>query len=102
MNGRQIIGSKRKKLGNRLRVTVQMIDAVKDRHLWADSYDGELQDVFTIQNEIALRVADALQAKMPQSGPSMIEHTRSVEAYTLYLRAMQLYHENTESSLREA
>jgi len=99
--GTVIEGSVRKS-GNRLRVTVQMIDAVKDRHLWAESYDGELQDVFTIQNEIALRVADALQAKMPQSGPSMIEHTRSVEAYTLYLRAMQLYHENTESSLREA
>jgi adenylate cyclase len=91
-----------RKAGNRIRVAVQMIDAVRDRHLWAESYDRELEDVFAIQSDIARRVADALQSRMPRNRPSMVEPTRDVEAYTMYLRAMQLHHENTEVSLREA
>jgi adenylate cyclase len=99
--GTVLEGSVRKS-GNMLRITVQMIDAVRDRHMWAESYDRELQDVFSIQTDIARRVADALQARMPSSGLSMVEPTKDVEAYTMYLRAMQLHHENTEVSLREA
>jgi adenylate cyclase len=90
-----------RKSGNMLRVTVQMIDAVRDRHLWADSYDRELRDIFSIQSDIARRVADALQARMPRR-ESGRDETRDVEAYTMYLRAKQLYHENTEVSMREA
>jgi adenylate cyclase len=91
-----------RKAGNRLRVTVQMIDAVKDRHLWAESYDRELEDIFTIQSDIAKKVAEALQSRIPKNRISTIEPTKDVEAYTMYLRAMQLHHENTEVSLREA
>jgi TolB-like protein/Tfp pilus assembly protein PilF len=99
--GTVLEGSVRKS-GNMLRVTVQMIDALRDRHLWAESYDRKLEDVFAIQSDIARRVADALQARMRGSRLGMIEPTKDVEAYTMYLRAMQLHHENTEVSLREA
>ena len=91
-----------RKAGNKLRVTIQMIDAVKDRHLWAESYDRELDDIFSIQTDIARRVADGLQSRIPENRISAIEPTKDVGAYTMYLRAMQLHHENTEVSLREA
>ncbi len=92
-----------RKAGNKLRITVQMIDAERDRHMWVESYDRELQDVFAIQIDIARKVAEALQAKMPKSGYGGGESTPGkLEAYTIYLRAMQLFNESTEPSLREA
>jgi adenylate cyclase len=91
-----------RKAGNKLRVAVQMIDAGRDRHLWAESYDRDLQDVFAIQSDIAKRVADALEARIPRDSAKAAEPKADVEAYTTYMKAMQLYHEGTEQSLREA
>ncbi|MDG6916162.1 MAG: tetratricopeptide repeat protein [Nitrososphaerota archaeon] len=90
-----------RKAGNRLRVTVQMIDATKDRHVWAENYDRDLDDVFAIQSDIAAQVAVALKASLPgpagaQLGPP------SLEAYTDYLRGLQVMNEATPDSLREA
>lgn len=90
-----------RKMGNKLRVTAQMIDANHDRHLWAESYDRELEDVFAIQSDIATKVAEALQARFPKT-PTNTESTDNIEAYTIYLKAMQKFHESSKSSLREA
>ena len=78
-----------RKAGNKLRVTVQMIDAERDRHLWTESYDRNLQDVFEIQSDIAKQVAEALQVQLLPANKRRIEKspTSSVEAYTFYLRA---------------
>jgi len=89
-----------RKAGNQLRVTIQMIDAARDKHLWAESYDRELQDVFAIQGDIAARVAESLSAVVPAT--ASLKDTNDIEAYTTYLRAVQLLHENTQSSLKEA
>ncbi len=77
-----------RKSGNRVRVTIQMVDPTKDKHLWAESYDRELQDVFAIQTEIAQRVTDALKVQLLSSEREDIERkpTASVEAYELYLK----------------
>ncbi|MDG6988741.1 MAG: hypothetical protein JRN21_05370 [Nitrososphaerota archaeon] len=91
-----------RKAGNKLRVTVQMIDAVKDRHVWAESYDRDMNDVFAIQTDIAARVADALRARMSDSSPAAAGSTGNPDAYTVYLRAMSLCHEGAESSQEEA
>ena len=91
-----------RKAGNRLRVTVQMIDAGKDRHLWAESYDRNLDDVFAIQSDIAGRVATALKTRFASGTPDPASATRNLEAYTLFLRGSQLYHEDTVQSLKEA
>jgi adenylate cyclase len=90
-----------RKAGNKLRVSAQMIDAERDRHLWAESYDRELEDVFAIQTDIAAKVADVLQARFLRS-ISETQSTGDIQAYTTYLKAMQNYHQNTESSMREA
>ena len=91
-----------RKAGNRLRVTVQMIDAVRDRHLWAESYDRNMDDVFAIQSDIAGKVADALKARIAKETPRSAGLTDEVEAYTDYLRAKQIVNEGGQAKTREA
>jgi hypothetical protein len=57
---------------NRARVNVQLIDARKDAHLWAQSYDRELSDIFAVESDIASTIADALQAKLTGSERKVI------------------------------
>ena len=91
-----------RKAGNRLRVSVQMIDAARDRHVWAESYDRDLNDVFAIQTDIAERVASALKARLPTGAPASGGSTENLDAYTSYLRALQLSNEGTLGSMKQA
>jgi len=91
-----------RKAGNRLRVAVQMIDAVRDRHIWAETYDRDLDDVFAIQSDIAGKVADALKARMAKETPRSAGLTDEVEAYTDYLRAKQVANEGGQTKTKEA
>src|SRR5437868_13186286 len=77
---------------NRVRVYVQLIDARTDAHLWAQTYDRDLADVFAIQSEIAKRIADQLQAKLSPSEKNAIERspTSDITAFDLYTRAKNL------------
>jgi TolB-like protein/Flp pilus assembly protein TadD len=79
--------------GNRVRVNAQLVDARTDAHLWANTYDRDLADVFAIQSEIAKTIADQLQAKISPSEKVAIEKppTTNLDAYDLYLRARGLY-----------
>jgi adenylate cyclase len=85
--GKLLEGSVRKQ-GNRLRISVQLIDAQVDRDIWGESYDRDLQDVFAIQTDIARRVAEALQVSISSSEMSRIGRrpTDSTSAYTLFLK----------------
>ena len=73
---------------NRVRVSAQLIDARTDRHLWAESYDRPLNDVFAIQSDIAKAIAGELQAKLSprQSSALATAPTRDPEAYDLFLK----------------
>ena len=77
---------------NRVRVNAQLIDARTDAHLWAQTYDRELADVFAIQSEIAKAIADQLQAKLSPAEKTAIEQpsTRNLAAFDLYSRAKTL------------
>jgi TolB-like protein/serine/threonine protein kinase len=66
--------------GNRVRVNVQLVDARTDRHLWAQSYDRDLADVFAIQSEIAKTIADQLQAKLSPHEEAAIEQAPTADA----------------------
>jgi serine/threonine protein kinase/Flp pilus assembly protein TadD len=79
--------------GNRVRVSAQLIDARTDMHLWAERYDRDLADVFTIQSEIAKKIADQLQAKISPNEKAAIEEpaTTDLLAYDLYSRAQALW-----------
>jgi TolB-like protein len=75
--------------GNRVRVNVQLVDTRTDGHLWAETYDRDLADVFAIQSEIAKTIADQLEAKLSPSEKGAIESppTRDIAAFELYTRA---------------
>ena len=77
---------------NRIRVNAQLIDARTDAHLWAQTYDRDLADVFAIQSEIAKAIADQLQAKLSPGEKSAIEQppTTDVTAFDLYSRGKTL------------
>jgi len=77
---------------NKVRVIAQLIDARNDVHLWAQTYDRDLADVFAIQSEIAKGIADQLQAKLSPAEKSAIEQrpTTDVTAFELYSRAKDL------------
>jgi TolB-like protein len=79
--------------GNRVRVHAQLIDARSDAHLWAQTYDRDLADVFAIQSEIAKAIADQLRAKLSPSEKSAIERppTSDIAAFDLYTRAKNLF-----------
>src|SRR5256884_9764599 len=78
--------------GNRVRVNAQLIDARSDSHLWAQTYDRDLADVFAIQSEIAKTIAEQLQAKLSPREEDAIEQppTTDLAAFDLYSRAKSL------------
>ena len=77
------------KIGGKVRVAVQLIKAQSDHHLWAETYDRALDDIFTVQSEIAEQVASALHARLtPQESVALKSApTRNQKAYDLFLRA---------------
>ncbi|MEY2496247.1 MAG: hypothetical protein QOJ45_2739 [Verrucomicrobiota bacterium] len=78
--------------GNKVRVIAQLIDSRNDAHLWAQTYDRDLADVFAIQSEIAKAIADQLQAKLSPSEKKAVEQppTTNLAAFDLYSRAKSL------------
>jgi serine/threonine-protein kinase len=80
------------RVGNKVRVNAQLIDARTDAHLWAQTYDRDLADIFAIQSEIAKTIADQLQAKLSPNEKKAIEQppTSDVTAFELYSRAKTL------------
>jgi TolB-like protein/Tfp pilus assembly protein PilF len=79
--------------GNRVRVTVQLIDAANDEHIWANNYDRDLNDVFAIQTDLAQKIAAELQAKLSPSEKAQIERkpTQNGEAYLAFIQAHNLF-----------
>ena len=78
-----------RRAGNRVRVSVQLINANNDEHIWAEDYDRDLTDVFAIQTDLAQKIASALQAKLSPNEKARLDHqpTKDSDAYLLYLQA---------------
>jgi TolB-like protein/Flp pilus assembly protein TadD len=78
-----------RRAGNRVRVSVQLINANNDEHIWAEDYDRELTDVFAIQTDLAQKIASALQAKLSPNEKALLDRqpTKDSDAYLLYLQA---------------
>jgi serine/threonine-protein kinase len=88
------------RVGDRVRVNAQLLDARTDRHLWGETYDRHLSDVFIIQSEIAKTIAERLQARLSPREESAIEQpaTSDITAFDLYTRAHNLLLTATDSS----
>jgi serine/threonine-protein kinase len=86
--------------GNRVRVTAELIDTRNGFHLWTESYDRELKDVFALQDEITHAIVDALKIKL--TVPLLTQQQRDIEVYDLYLEGLYFSNKSSEEDLRRA
>ena len=87
---RYVLEGSVRKAGNRVRITAQLIDALTGAHLWADRFDGSLEDVFDLQDKVALSVAGVIEPALQAAEirRSIESPTHDLTAYDLYLRAL--------------
>jgi TolB-like protein/Tfp pilus assembly protein PilF len=92
------------KASDQVRVNVQLINALTDAHLWADTYDRKLTDIFAVESEIAKTIAETLQARLTGSEKNSIAKTPTVnpEAYELYLKGRFFWNKRTGDDLRKS
>src|SRR5436309_3299343 len=92
------------KAADQVRVNVQLINAMTDAHVWADTYDRKLTDIFAVESEIAKTIAETLQARLTGSEKSSIAKTPTVnpEAYELYLKGRFFWNKRTGDDLRKS
>ena len=93
-----------RRAGNRVRIVAQLIDGESDDHIWVDTYDRELTDIFEIQTDVALRIAAALQAELSPDERARIRRrpTHDMEAYQLYLQGRQCLFRYTAEAFRDS
>ena len=90
--------------GSRVRIVAQLIDCATDEHLWAETYDRDLTDIFAIQADVALKIATALRAELSHDERSRMGRrpTDDLAAYELYLRGRNWFHQYTEEGYRRS
>ena len=88
-----------RKMGNRLRITAQLVNVADGYHLWSERYDREMEDVFAIQDDISQAIVKALKVILSEGEKKQIEKVRAenVAAYDYYLRGRQYYHIHRKS-----
>ncbi len=91
-----------RKVGNRIRITAQLVNVDNGYQLWAETYDRQLEDVFAIQDEISRAIVDALKLRLGGHTEHVVAPTKSIEAYNLYLKGRFFFNKLTEPSLRKA
>jgi len=92
------------KASDQVRVNVQLINAMTDAHLWADTYDRKLTDIFAVESEIAKTIADTLQARLTRSEQHALaaRPTENSEAHQLYLRGRFFWNKRTGNDLKKS
>jgi TolB-like protein len=88
-----ILEGRVRRIGNRVRVNVHLINAENDEHMWAEDYDRDLTDIFAIQTDLAQKIAGELQAKLSPIEKARIERrpTKNGEAYLAFIQANDLF-----------
>jgi len=92
------------RVGERVRINAQLIHAVSDRHLWAESYERDFRDILSLQSDIAQQVADQVKVILTPEERERLRSTREVdpEAHEKYLKARYYWNKRAEASVREA
>jgi serine/threonine protein kinase/tetratricopeptide (TPR) repeat protein len=93
-----------RRAGNRVRIVAQLVDCESDKHLWVETYDRDLTDIFAIQTDVALQIAAALRAELTSTERDRIQRgpTRNLDAYEHYVRGRRSFVQFTPTSMREA
>ncbi len=104
LNVQYVVEGSVRKAGNRVRITVQLIDARKDRHIWAERYDRELEDIFAIQDEVTSSIVATLPGQVEAATYQSMarKQTENMAAYELVLTAKVLHHRVSKDDNREA
>jgi len=86
---RYVLEGSVRRAGDKVRINAQLIDSISGGHLWADRYDGTVNDVFELQDEVCAKVVDALSVRLTRGEESRLKHvhTTNLEAYELFVRA---------------
>lgn len=93
-----------RRAGNRVRITAQLIDASSDSHLWSETYDREMEDVFAIQDDIANSIVNALKVTLSSKQQRALHSaaTTNAQAYDFYLRGHKYFYEMTRRGFQDA
>ena len=93
-----------RRMGNRIRVTAQLVNVADGYQLWSERYDREMEDIFAIQDDISQAIVKALRVILTEDEKKAIEKTRkvNVEAYDYYLRGRQFIHQHSRKDLETA
>src|SRR5205809_928073 len=100
LNVENVLEGSLRRQGNRVRITAELINARSGFHLWSETYDRELKDVFALQDEITRSIVDALKIKLAVSLPA--REQRNTEVYDLYLQGLFFSNKSSEADLRRA
>ena len=106
LNVAHVLEGSVRKAGKRVRITAQLIEARSDSHLWSESYDRELDDIFAVQEEIAAAIGDALEVRLALVAGDAVQptaiKTTSSGAFDAYLRGRELIYRRGLANLQEA
>jgi len=100
LNVAHVLEGSVRKAGNKVRITAQLIEARSDTHLWSETYDRTLDDIFAIQDDIAASVVEQLKVNLLGAAPQVEEI--DADAYALYLQALHLGRQNSPKSLEQS
>jgi adenylate cyclase len=90
--------------GNRVRITAQLIDAATDYHLWSESYDRDLEDIFALQDEITLKIIETMQIKLTMGEQARLwaGMTANIQAFDMTMRGFDAWHRINEKDNKQA
>ena len=91
-----------RKAGNQLRITAKLINVTDGFHVWSETYDRDMTNIFAIQSDIAARVAEALKVQLLGAVAAQKKPTENIEAYKLYLQGRQLWNRRSGEALKQA
>src|SRR5262249_25831498 len=90
--------------GDRVRITAQLIEAAQDRHLWSQSYEGDIRDTLALQNRVARAIADEIRISLSAKERAALKSVKVVnpEAYESYLKGRYFWNKRTADGLKSA
>ena len=104
LNANYLVEGSGQKIGDQILLSIQLIDATRDKHIWAERYKRETRDIFELQMEVATSVANAIEAIITPAEAEQIEKipTENLEAYDYFLKGLEPFYRETRAGLLEA
>jgi TolB-like protein/Tfp pilus assembly protein PilF len=91
-----------RKVGNRIRISAQLVSVENGYQLWSETFDRQLEDIFAVQDEISRSIVDALKLRLVDDSAAVVAPTKSLDAYTTYLKGRFHFNKFSEAGLRKA